>query len=62
MMDMSMLVWILFLPSYSGIVQAPTTYWKAEHCQAVAKELSESGLHLLGARKPLCIQARIKNS
>lgn len=59
MLDMSITVWLLFLPTYYGMAQAPTTYLAAENCQKVAKELAASDLHTWVARKPLCIQARI---
>jgi hypothetical protein len=59
MLDMSITVWLLFLPAYYGINQAPTSYLTAENCQKVAKELGESELHVFGKGKPKCIQARI---
>lgn len=59
MLDMSITVWLLFMPAYSGMTQAPTTYLTAENCQKVAKELGEGDLQTWGKGKPKCVQARI---
>jgi hypothetical protein len=59
MLDVPIIVWLLFLPVYGGINQAPTTYLTAENCQKVVKELGDSEMQLFAVRKPKCIQARI---
>jgi hypothetical protein len=59
MLNVSITVWLLFLPAHTGINQAPTTYLTAENCQKVAKELGDSEMQLFGMRKPKCIQAQI---